>query len=219
MANLFKHNQISMMIMEYKVIGSGAEAIIYHDGEDEGIVVKERVKKSYRHPLIDESLRKARTKREAKILSKLKTIGFPSPLLLSVDDKDMKVNMEFLAGGKLRDVFHTNPMEFSREVGEKIAILHNNEIIHHDLTTSNMIFNDDKIHFIDFGLSFFSKKIEDMAVDLHLLDRAMESRHHKFYPKCFNEAVKGYLKTAKNGKEVMERFKQVTRRGRNKGKH
>lgn len=203
--------------MEYKIIGSGAEAVIYYD--DENSVVKERVKKSYRHPLIDESLRKTRTRREAKILGKLREISFPSPMLIDSDDKSMKINMEFIDGEKLRDVFDTNPMEFSREMGEKIGILHNNEIIHHDLTTSNMILKDGRIHFIDFGLSFFSKKIEDMAVDMHLLDRAMESRHHKFYPECFKEAVKGYLKSAKNGAEVMNRFKKVDLRGRNKNKH
>ena len=202
--------------MEYKIIGSGAEAVIYHDGDE---VVKERVSKSYRHPKIDESLRKSRTRREAKILEKLKEIKFPAPSLVNMDDKNMKVNMEFLSGNKLRDVFHEDAVNFSREIGEKIGVLHNNRIIHHDLTTSNMILKKGKIHFIDFGLSFFSEKVEDMAVDLHLLERAMESRHHKFYPKCFDEAVKGYLKTAEKGKEVLDRFKKVSLRGRNKNKH
>ena len=202
--------------MTYKIIGSGAEAVIYHDGDN---AVKERVSKGYRHPVIDKGLRKTRTRREAKILSKLKEIGFPSPLLVNFDDKGMKVSMEFIEGDKLRDVFSKDPMKFSREIGEKIGVLHNNNIIHHDLTTSNMILRNSAIHFIDFGLSFFSTKGEDMAVDMHLLDRAMESRHHQFYPKCFNEAVKGYLKTAKNGKHVMRRFEKVSLRGRNKAKH
>jgi len=202
--------------MRYKIIGSGAEAVIYH-AEDK--VVKERVSKGYRHPLIDESLRKARTRREAKILSKLKDIGFPSPALVDSDESGMKVSMEFIEGDKLRDIFHKNPLGFSREIGEKIGILHNNSIIHHDLTTSNMILRKKVIHFIDFGLGFFSEKAEDMAVDLHLLERAMESRHHKFYPECFDEAVKGYMNISRKGKEVMERFKKVSSRGRNKNKH
>jgi TP53 regulating kinase-like protein len=202
--------------MEYEILDAGAEAVIYY--EEDGIA-KERIPKSYRHPSIDKSLRKSRTRREAKILSTLKKINFPSPLLHAVDEKKMKVNMEFIEGDKLRDVFDNAPLKLSREIGENIGILHNNEIIHHDLTTSNMILKDKKVHFIDFGLSFFSKRIEDMAVDMHLLDRAMESRHHQHYPKCFKEAVKGYLKTAKKGKEVMDRFNKVSLRGRNKGKH
>ena len=202
--------------MEYEIIGRGAEAVIYHEGDE---AVKERIPKSYRHPKIDKSLRKSRTRREAKILTKLKEIKFPAPLLVNMDDKKMKVNMQFLEGDKLRDVFHENAVDFSREIGEKIGILHNNKIIHHDLTTSNMILKHGKVHFIDFGLSFFSERVEDMAVDLHLLERAMESRHHKHYPECFDEAVKGYLKTASKGKDVLERFKKVSLRGRNKNKH
>lgn len=202
--------------MENKIIGSGAEAIIYKKQDQ---VVKDRVSKSYRHPMIDRSLRRTRTRREAKILSKLKDIGFPSPVLVDFDDKEMKVTMEFIYGKKLRDVFHENPEEFSRDIGKKIAMLHENNIIHYDLTTSNMILRGKNVHFIDFGLSFFSEKAEDMAVDLHLLDRAMESRHHKHYPKCFELAIESYLKNSRRGKEVLERFGKVSLRGRNKNKH
>lgn len=202
--------------MELEIIGSGAEAIIY---KGTNIVIKDRIKKNYRHPVIDQTLRKARTRREAKILSKLKEIGFPSPILMDFDDKEMKVNMEFIYGDKLRDVFHKDPIKFSKEIGEKMAILHNNQIIHQDLTTSNMILRGKNIHFIDFGLSFFSERVEDMAVDLHLLDRAMESRHHEHYPDCFKQAMKSYVKKSNKGKDVLDRFKKVSLRGRNKGKH
>ena len=43
----------------------------------------------------------------------------------------------------------------------------------------------DEISFIDFGLSFFSTKVEDKAVDLHLLKRALDSKH--FEPDEINE--------------------------------
>ncbi len=202
--------------MKFEVIDSGAEAVVYRE---DGSLVKERISKPYRHPEIDSKLRKLRTRREAKVLQKLKEIGFPSPALHYFDDKSMKVNMEFLDGEKVRDVLHKDPLKISRQIGEKVALLHNNDIIHYDLTTSNMILKEGKVHLIDFGLSFFSKRPEDMAVDLHLLDRAMESRHHKHYPECFNEALKGYMSAAKKGKEVVERFRQVKLRGRNKNKH
>ncbi len=70
-----------------------------------------------------------------------------------------------------------------KEIGNLIGKMHNQNIIHGDLTTSNMIVNSNekKIYFIDFGLSFFSEKIEDKAVDLHLLKRALESKHLKKY--------------------------------------
>jgi Kae1-associated kinase Bud32 len=195
------------------IIAQGAEAVIR---KDKGTIIKERLKKDYRIDQIDDSLRKFRTKREAKIIEKVNSLGF-GPTLIDMDTKDMKLKMEFIDGSKLRDVLHKNPKSYSRELGEKIATLHTNNIIHGDLTTSNMIVKDDKIIFIDFGLSFVSTKVEDMAVDLHLLKQALESKHSDIYEECFEQALEGY-KNCKHFKEVMTRFEQVEKRGRNKGK-
>ena len=201
---------------EKEVIGQGAEAIILRNKDE---VIKERISKSYRHPEIDEELRKTRTRREAKVISKLKEIGVPGPELKEMDDSGMKVIMEFIDGDKVRDVLHNDPEKLGEEIGEILGRMHNGNIIHHDLTTSNMILRKGKIHFIDFGLSFFSHKPEDKAVDMHLLDRAMESYHHKIYPACFNAAIRGYKKSCETHSEVLERFEQVKARGRNKNKH
>ena len=103
------------------------------------------------------------------------------------------------------------------ELGKKIAILHNNNIIHGDLTTSNFIYND-KIYFIDFGLSFETDKVEDRAVDLHLLKQALESKHYQIWEECFKEALKAYEKESKHGKEVIQRLELVEKRVRYKHK-
>ena len=196
-----------------KQIGDGAEAIIYLDEN----VVKDRVEKNYRIKAIDEKLRKSRTKREAKILKKLESIKFPAPNLKYVDLRDMKIEMEHVKGSKVRDVLESSDYEkLCREIGRRVADLHNNEIIHGDLTTSNMILND-KVHFIDFGLSFFSKKLEDKSVDLHLLRQALESKHHKIWKKCFDSVLQGYRK-ADHYKDVKKRFEIVEARGRHKTK-
>ena len=104
-----------------------------------------------------------------------------------------------------------------KEIGEKIAVLHNNHIIHGDLTTSNMIFNEE-VYFIDFGLSFFSHKIEDKAVDLHLLKQALESKHYKIWEKAFKTALETYKKNAENSDEILKRLEKVEKRGRYKQK-
>ena len=44
--------------------------------------------------------------------------------------------------------------------------------------TNDMIY-DKKIYLIDFGLSLYSNKPEDKAVDLHLLKQALESKHYR----------------------------------------
>jgi len=195
-----------------KLIAQGAEAKIFLDGN----IVKDRVKKNYRIKEIDERLRGFRTRREAKILSKLSSIGFPGPKLVDCDDKE-KIVMEFVDGDKLRDVLEKKDyVELCKEIGEKVAVLHNNGIIHGDLTTSNMILKE-QIYFIDFGLSFFSEKFEDKAVDLHLLRQALESKHYKVWEKCFKSVLEGYRK-AKHYDDIVNRLEMVEKRGRNKEK-
>jgi TP53 regulating kinase-like protein len=197
------------------IIGQGAEAILHRQ---ENSVIKERIPKDYRLSEIDSRLRASRTRREAKILAKLEEMNFPAPRLRKIDDKDMKIEMDFVPGPLLKDVLHTKPAEFSREIGRKVGILHSNDIIHSDLTTSNMIHCNNEVHFIDFGLSFVSSKIEDKAVDLHLLDRALESRHHEIYSECIAAALEGYKEGNPGWALVLERLAKVEQRGRNKRK-
>lgn len=196
------------------VIGQGAEAILY---KEEDKVLKDRISKDYRQADLDKSLRKARTRREAKVLTKLKEIGVPGPELLNMDDKNMQISMSFINGDKVRDILHKNHIELSKEIGRKVAKLHANNIIHADLTTSNMIL-DKEIHFIDFGLSFFSTKEEDKAVDLHLLDRALESKHHDIYEECIQAVLEGYKEDYPDAEIVLNRLEKVQLRGRNKKK-
>ena len=66
------------------ILGQGAEAILTKVGDK---VIKERISKDYRISEIDTPLRKYRTRREAKVLEKLKLIGIPAPKLLSMNDK------------------------------------------------------------------------------------------------------------------------------------
>jgi len=200
--------------MSKKILDKGAEATIFLDGTS---VIKERVKKGYRLEEIDEKLRRSRTRREAKVLDKLKAIDFPAPTLHDMCDKAMQLRMDMIQGNKIRDILYQNPVALSQEIGKKIGILHSNDIIHGDLTTSNMIL-EKEIKFIDFGLSFFSNKTEDKAVDLHLLRQALESKHHQIWEKCFEAALKGYKKSYPEYKEVLSRLEKVEARGRNKHK-
>ncbi|MBD3312831.1 Kae1-associated serine/threonine protein kinase [Candidatus Woesearchaeota archaeon] len=198
-------------------IAQGAEAKLFQDRED---IIKQRFQKEYRHPLIDNLLRKQRTRRESRILEKLAAANFPSPRISDFDDKNMEIRMDMIEGSLIRDVLHEKHAEFSREIGKRIAQLHNKDIIHGDLTTSNMILakETNKINLIDFGLSFVSEKIEDKAVDIHLLRQALESKHHTISDDCFSNAVKAYTENALNGTAVLERLQKVEVRGRHKSR-
>jgi TP53 regulating kinase and related kinases len=201
-----------------ELIAQGAEAKLFRDKER---IIKERISKDYRLEHLDISLRQFRTRREAKVLTKLNELHFPAPRLHDFCDKRMSITMDFIEGAKVRDVLHedTNKDDallLAQEMGKKIALLHNNDLIHGDLTTSNMIKTAQGLTFIDFGLSSFSNKTEDKAVDLFLLDRALESTHFTFYPEIMNSVLDSYTNLSTNPQDVLERLKQVQKRGRHK---
>ena len=77
---------------------------------------------------------------------------------------------------------------------------------------------DKEVYFIDFGLSFFSQKAEDKAVDLHLLKEALESKHCKIWEDCFKSAISAYKKAANSGNETLKRLEIVEKRGRYRAK-
>src|SRR3989344_981877 len=200
------------------MIAQGAEAKLY---KDNATIIKERVAKAYRHPELDGALRQFRTRREAKVLQKLEDLQFPAPHLREFSDKRMSIVMDFVPGETIKDILRQNAEQtehLAKEIGQRIGQLHQADIIHSDLTTSNMIKHQEtgEVNFIDFGLSFFSEKAEDKAVDLFLLDRALETTHSELYPKIFEQVLEGYQEENPRAKEILERLDIVRKRGRNK---
>ena len=191
-----------------KLIAQGAEAKIFKKKDS---VVKERIKKSYRLPQIDIKLRKSRTRSEAKILRKAALI-INVPKVIQVDDKKMNIELEHISGVKVRDLLDQDDEKLKRkvcrELGKSIKKLHQNDIIHGDLTTSNMIWNG-KLHLIDFGLGKISIRVEDMAVDIHLLKECFKSKHHVHWVTYWNEFKKAY-----NLEEVFAQLERVEARAR-----
>lgn len=59
--------------------------------------------------------------------------------------------------------------------------LHDCDIVHGDLTTSNIMLRDENNSYnpilIDFGLGMLKPTVEDKAVDLYVLERAFVSSH------------------------------------------
>ena len=197
-----------------KFLEQGAEAkIFFHDGT----VIKERIKKEYRYETLDNTIRKNNTRKEVKLLEKARKY-IPVPKVITHSDKKMTIQMEHIEGKKLRDVIDSiNRKDIFQRVGRKIAKLHNAHIIHGDLTTSN-IFVHDKVYFIDFGLGFISTKIEDKAGDLHIIKKALESKHYKHAEECFKYLLEGYSKENKNVEMILRRLEKVEKRGHYKQK-
>src|SRR3989344_6659987 len=125
-----------------KILQRGAEAEIYLIDNK---VVKNRIKKSYRIPELDEKIRKLRTRSETKLLEKAGKVILV-PKLFSSDENTKKIIMEFVKGEKLSEHLSDFSLEKQKEIckkiGENVAKLHDAEIVHGDLTTSNMIYVD-----------------------------------------------------------------------------
>lgn len=205
--------------MTEKILNQGAEAVIIRKGEE---VIKQRVEKSYRLKQLDEKIRKLRTRSEAKLLEKAGKV-IPVPKVIKVDEAKKEIIMESLEGEKLSSCLNKFSLEKQRQIceiiGENIAKIHEEGIIHGDLTTSNMILDEGKnlkVYFIDFGLGFISSKAEDKAVDLHLLREAFEAGFAENWETLFDAVKKGYSKNHNDAHAVLERFKAVEKRGRYK---
>ena len=97
-----------------KQIQQGAEATIYQDKDK---ITKLRTSKSYRLPILDNKLRKSRTKAEAKIINKLQSI-IPVPKILETDNQQT-IEMEFIDGKKLSK--HLEQLDFEFEIAVLIS--------------------------------------------------------------------------------------------------
>lgn len=174
-------------------------------------VRKERAVKTYRNTELDDALRRARNKREAKILSKSPV---RSPKLLSVEV--YAIEMEKIDGVRLRDALtqETTP-HYAQVFGSMIRTLHDTEIIHGDLTTSNILVDSNKeLVLIDFGLSAFSKRLEDRATDLHVLRETLEGSHPQLAEVFWQSFLTGY-----GTHETLHVLEDVETRGRYKEKY
>lgn len=77
-------------------------------------------------------------------------------------------------------------------IGEALAHMHCADVIHGDLTTSNIMLRAGRdVVLIDFGLAFVSSFWEDKAVDLYVLERAFASTHPASEP-LFHHVLDSY---------------------------
>ncbi len=235
-----------------KLLSEGAEAKIYLETKrlekktkekiiknnkkiEEKNIVKERIKKNYRHKILDEKILYSRTKREYKILEKLEEYNeknkiktAPKPIFL--DKNKNIIRIEYIEGKELNKKDYEKKIIINK-IAKKIFIIHENKIIHGDLTPKNILKTKQKLKtekksknkikediiFIDFGLSFFSERIEDKIYDLYM---TKETFSEKFYNLLLEEYKKLYSKKygEKKTKILEERIKRIISRGKNKQK-
>ena len=70
--------------MGKEILQQGAEAVIIRNDNE---VIKKRIEKSYRIKILDEKIRKLRTRSEGKIMEKAEKI-IPVPKVIKIDEKN-----------------------------------------------------------------------------------------------------------------------------------
>ncbi|HDD46224.1 MAG TPA: Kae1-associated serine/threonine protein kinase [Candidatus Aenigmarchaeota archaeon] len=198
-----------------RILQRGAEAIIKRVN---GKIVKERIKKGYRIEELDKKIRMQRTRIEARMIERARRAGVDVPTIYSTEN--FSIVMEYIDGERLRDILNSmdkkEVVEICKKIGKIVALLHENKIMHGDITTSNMILAGDKIYLIDFGLAKVTNRVEDFATDLFLLYEALRSTHFRIFDLCWKNILNIYTQNYSNACDVIKRFEIIKRRRRYK---
>ncbi len=200
----------------------GAEARIYKTAFlGISAVVKLRISKPYRHPDYDRVFKYRRTMVEARVMTHLRSLGVRAPSVLYVDPDAGLIVMEYIDGCRLSECLGKMPLgrvaEIALDIGRQASIMHVNSIYHGDLTLANALMNSrEEVYIIDFGLSGYSKDIEEYAIDVHLLDRSVELLYPELKEAFMDGFWKGYLANASASfvEKLKDKVRDVRLRGR-----
>jgi TP53 regulating kinase-like protein len=205
-----------------RMIRQGAEASIYL-GEWYGkeAIFKIRKPKLYRQSKLDNTIRKRRTIHEASFLYEAKKAGVVTPSVYFLDSNNAKIIMQYMKGKRLRERLSTSTKKeiktLSMNVGKCVAKLHKCQIMHGDLTTSNFIvLENEELALVDFGLSFFSRRIEDRAIDIHLIKEVTTSAHNDVFNLLYNGIINGYKAVLGENvaRNIIRKVDEIESRGR-----
>ncbi|TKX75324.1 bifunctional N(6)-L-threonylcarbamoyladenine synthase/serine/threonine protein kinase [Halorubrum sp. GN11_10-6_MGM] len=202
----------------------GAEATVTVVGaEGDRRVVKRRVEKSYRHPELDEALRRDRTVAEARLTSEARRAGVPTPLVYDVDLAAATLTLQHVGECDLAAALDERATE---AVGRDLARLHGAGMVHGDPTTRNVRVSGGGVaarsesgesdpgpetYLIDFGLGYHTGHVEDHAMDLHVFEGSIRATATDPDP-LIAAFEAGY--EAVGDDEVLDRLRDVAGRGR-----
>ncbi|PSQ16832.1 serine/threonine protein kinase [Halobacteriales archaeon QS_8_69_26] len=216
----------------------GAEAVVTVEGDR---VVKRRVPKGYRHAALDDRLRRDRTVLEARLTSKARRSGVPTPLVLDVDPEEARLVLQFVGDADLRDLVDgagddatvdgsgdaatgdastghgsgTSATEADPERLVRTVGEHlarlHGEGFVHGDPTPRNVRVGDRVYLIDFGLGYHTDTVEDFAMDLHVFRQGLAGTA---------EDVEGLAAAAEDGyrergdPRVVDQLREIDRRGR-----
>lgn len=152
--------------------------------------------------------------------------GILAPAVYFVDYSSHRIFLEDIVGSRtVRDHIASSPCpdpELERLVermGQVLARMHDEDVVHGDLTTSNMLLGpgredgEPRLFVIDFGLSYSSALPEDKGVDLYVLEKAFLSTHPST-EELFQKLLESYQASSSRSAAVLKKLDEVRMRGR-----
>jgi len=193
-------------------------------------ILKERFVKTYRHPDLDSTITLQRLKGEVRLLTRAKQLGIHTPAIYHIDWTRRTIIMEDLSPARTvksvidRLIQENDTVQLDRlaeQIGSTIARLHQAQIVHGDLTTSNMLLSEtNELYMIDFGLSAHvsnkNQLFEALGVDLYVLERAIICTHKKA-KQFFANILLAYKNSITDDKQrtlIVNKYEEVRARGR-----
>ncbi|XP_033821991.1 EKC/KEOPS complex subunit TP53RK [Periophthalmus magnuspinnatus] len=222
--------EVSQLLAKAELLKQGAEARLYRTRFlGKPVIVKERFSKRYRHPALDEKLTHRRTVQELRAILRCRKAGIPAPAVYFVDHSTHCIFLEEIVDScTVRDHIASTQQQprgpeqlerLAEKIGQMLAQMHDEDLIHGDLTTSNMLLKhtvdgaESQLLLIDFGLSYISALAEDKGVDLYVLEKAFLSTHPNTEV-LFERLLRSYTKASKKSEPVIKKLDEVRLRGR-----
>ena len=216
--------KIADLIKKSEFLVKGSESFIYLETFlGKKIILKERKPKKYRLEELDSELRLHRLRIESRMIKSALNCDIQVPALFSIDLLSFSMGLELVKGKNLGSILFdkknldkvANKKQFLKDFGIIVSKLHNIDIIHGDLTPLNILISENNtIHIIDFGLSYYSNEIKDKAMDIFILYGSL-----KIFPQqnedLFDMFLEGY-KIVHRYDTIIANFNKLTNKGRYK---
>ena len=179
-------------------------------------VEKVRVPKAYRQAGLDDDLRNSRVRTEVRLMSEARKLGVSIPIIYDVDLVGHRLVIEFIDGPTAKEALQkglADSRQLAREIGRVAGTLHAHGIVHGDLTTSNLLWRDGRLHAIDFSMGEKTDSIEARGVDLRLLKEAWTSAHFDLLAR-FDDVLAAYREAYPRADEAIAKLAEIEDRGR-----
>jgi N6-L-threonylcarbamoyladenine synthase/protein kinase Bud32 len=214
--------EIGGTVDEGEVLGRGAEALITSSMFGDILTVEKfRFPKGYRTKEMETRITGQRIRNEARMLRGFRSIGIRTPFVLDVDMDKQVIIMELLKGPRLASLLNILPEREQEgallEMGRMIGTIHENNMVHGDLTTSNFILlkkgTIPELGLIDCSLAERTEELEKKGVDLRLFFEVFYSTHEPLGP-LEERFWEGYFEMNPEAEKVRGKLNDITNRGR-----